>query len=455
MSGHRLPSGGLIDRDTGLSFRFDGKDYRGHPGDSLASALIASGVTLFGRSFKYHRRRGVFAFGADEPNALVTLREGARAEPNLKATTVELYDGLVAASQNRWPSLDHDVMAVNGLLSRLFVAGFYYKTFKWPSALWEKLYEPVIRRAAGLGAASGLPDPDSYETVTAHCDVLVVGAGPAGLMAALSAARSGARVILATADTRLGGQLLAERHAIDGRPGAEFAAGIAAELATMPDVRILTRTSVFGAYDGGSFGALEKVADHLPVPPDGLPRQRLWTLLSRQSIIAVGSTERPIVLSGNDLPGVMLAGASRSYAVRNGVSTGRRTAIFTANDAGWQAAADLAACGVSLAAVIDPRADVSPALTSALAGVRTYTGARVREALGAKTLERIVIDKANGSSEVLDVDGLGLSGGFQPSIQLTGHLGGRPVWRDDLGAFGHGPLPKGMQVAGSAAGTMT
>ncbi len=455
MSGYRLPSGGLVDRGRALSFRFDGKDFRGFSGDSLASALLASGTTLFGRSFKYHRRRGVLGFGAEEPNALVTLREGARAEPNLKATTVELYDGLVAASQNRWPSLETDVMAVNSLMSKLFVAGFYYKTFKWPSAFWEKLYEPAIRRAAGLGEASGLPDPDAYDTLTSHCDVLVVGAGPAGLTAALAAARAGARVIVTVADTRPGGQLLAERHEVDGRPGADWAEGAWAELKALSNVTLLTRTSVFGSYDDGTFGAVEKVSDHLPVPPAGVVRQRLHVIVSRRSIVATGAVERPVVMAGNDLPGVMLASAVRGYAVRHGVACGRSVAIFTATDAGWRAAADLVASGVSVRAVIDPRAEVAPALAAALPGVPAYVGALVREAQGSKALSRIVIDKAGGASEVLDVDCLGLSAGFQPNVHLTGHLGGRPQWRDDLFAFGPGPLPKGMAVAGSAAGTTT
>ena len=260
----RLPHGGLIDRSTPLSFTFDGRSYLGFAGDTLASALIANDVGLVGRSFKYHRPRGIFTAGPEEPNALVELRDGPRREPNTRATVVELFDGLVAASQNRWPSLAFDVMAVTGWLSPFFPAGFYYKTFMWPPGFWEKVYEPTIRRAAGLGRAAPGGDPDEYEKAFAHCDVLVIGSGPTGLMAAVTAARAGARVILAEEDFRLGGRLLAERHAVGERDGASWVAAIEAELASMPEVRIMRRTSVFGVYDHGQYGAVERVSDHFP-----------------------------------------------------------------------------------------------------------------------------------------------------------------------------------------------
>ena len=250
MTSFRLPDAGLTDRSRPLGFTFDGVTYQGHAGDTLASALMANGVRLLGRSFKYHRPRGIVTAGSEEPNALVELREGARREPNTKATAIELFDGLSAASQNRWPSLKYDIGAVNGLLSPLFVAGFYYKTFMWPAAFWEKLYEPAIRRAAGLGRAAGIPDPDTYEKSNAFCDVLVIGGGPAGLAAALAAGRAGARTILADEDFLFGGRLNAERLDIDGIPGAAWAAAAVAELAGLPNVTLLPRTTIFGVFDG-------------------------------------------------------------------------------------------------------------------------------------------------------------------------------------------------------------
>ncbi|MBH0237747.1 sarcosine oxidase subunit alpha family protein [Methylobrevis albus] len=450
MSGYRLPRGGLVDRARSLPFSFDGNSFAGHPGDTLASALLASGARLVGRSFKYHRRRGIVALGPDEPNALVELRSGARREPNSKATTTELYAGLEAASQNRWPSLGFDVMAVNGLLSPLFVAGFYYKTFKWPSALWEKLYEPLIRRAAGLGRASGLPDPDAYETATAHCDVLVVGAGPAGLAAALAAGRSGARVILAERDPRLGGRLLAERHGIGDQDGPAHVAIVEAELAALPNVRVFRRTTVFGAYDG-EVGAVERVADHLPVPPAGTPRQRLWTIVPKRMVIAAGATERPIVFPGNDLPGVMLAGAAQGYALHYGVAVGGSVAVFTACDAGWTAAADMAAAGVTVRAVIDPRAEVAPALKAALPAAERLTGEIVAVA-GRGTVAGVTVRLAGGVLRSFPCDTVAVGGGWQPNMQLAGHLGDRPVYDPDLAAFVAGKVPAGMALAGAAAG---
>ena len=299
---NRLPSGGIIDRSRGVRFTFDGIVYDGHPGDTLASALLANGVTLTGRSFKYHRPRGILSAGSEEPSALVELRTGARREANTKATMAEVFDGLESTSQNRWPSLRLDLMSVNSLLSPIFVAGFYYKTFMWPAALWEKLYEPAIRRAAGLGRASQSADPDTYEKATAFCDVLVIGGGPAGLTAALNAGRSGARVIVADENFALGGRAIDDAAEIDGKPAAQWVAAAEGELAAMKNVRIMRRTTVFGTYDGGTYGGVERVSDHLATPPAGIPRQRLWHFIAKRSVLAAGATERPIVFGNNDRP---------------------------------------------------------------------------------------------------------------------------------------------------------
>ncbi|MFD2580593.1 2Fe-2S iron-sulfur cluster-binding protein [Novosphingobium colocasiae] len=299
----RRATGGLIDRATPLHFTFDGRALSGFAGDTLASALVANGVRLIGRSFKYHRPRGILTAGSEEPNALVTLRTGAAAEPNTRATTVELFDGLAARSQNRWPSLRFDALAVNQLFAPLFVAGFYYKTFMWPAAFWEKLYEPLIRRAAGLGALSMEPDPDAYDHAHAFCDLLVIGGGPAGLAAALTAGRAGLRVVLANDDPRAGGRLLAENAVVDDVPGHEWAGTAIAELAGMANVRVLARTAVIGVYDGCEYAAVERVADHLPSPVSGQPRQRLWKIVATRAILATGATERPLVFGGNDRPG--------------------------------------------------------------------------------------------------------------------------------------------------------
>ena len=348
MSQENRISGGQIDRTKTWRFSFDGVSYQGHPGDTLASALLANGVRLMGRSFKYHRPRGPLSAGSEEPNALVQLRSGARQEPNTRATAAELFDGLEATSQNAWPSLKFDAMAINDRLNTFFTAGFYYKTFMWPAAFWEKVYEPIIRRAAGLGALTRQEDPDEYDKGFLHCDLVVIGAGPAGLSAALTAGRAGARVILADEDFRFGGRLNAETLEVGGQPGADWAAAAVAELGSMPNVRLMLRTTIIGAFDHGIYGAVERVSDHLAVPAKGKPRQTLWRIYSRRAVLAGGAIERPIAFENNDRPGVMLAGSLRAYANRWGVAVGRRAAVFTNNDDGLRTAADLKAKGIEV-----------------------------------------------------------------------------------------------------------
>lgn len=452
----RLPTGGLVDRARALNFRFDGVEYGGYAGDTLASALLAAGVKLVGRSFKYHRPRGILSAGSEEPNALVELRDGARREANTRMTVTELFDGLEACSQNRWPSLGFDVGAVSSVLSPLFVAGFYYKTFMQPAAFWEKIYEPLIRRAAGLGRASTVADPDEYEKVHAFCDVLVIGGGPAGLSAALSAGRSGARVILCDEDFVLGGRLNGERHEIDRMSGVDWARQAEAELASLPEVRLMRRTTVFGAYDHGAFGAVERVADHLPVPSAQQPRQRLWKIVARRVVLAAGATERPLVFGGNDRPGVMLASAVRTYLNRYAVAAGQRVVLFTTTDDGWRTAFDLAKSG-RLAAVADARPEIDAQLIAHAqsADVRVLTGARVVETRGRQALHEVHIQDRDGALVRIPADALAMSGGWNPNLALTTHLGARPRWSESIAAFVPDGKPRDMIVVGAAAGSLS
>ena len=453
----RLPQGGAIDRSNALTFSFDGQYYQGFRGDTLASALLANNVRLIGRSFKYHRPRGLIAAGSEEPNGIVELRSGARREPNTRATMIELYQGLDAQSQNRWPSLDFDLLSINSYLSPFLTAGFYYKTFMWPAALWEKLYEPMIRRAAGLGKASGLDDPDHYEKSTLFCDVLVIGSGPAGLMAARAAARSGARVVLAEEDSALGGRLLGDQRIIDGVSSAAWAATMSAELEAEPEVRILRRTAVFGVYDGGTYGALERVSDHLAEPHHHAPRQRLWRIVAKRAVLAAGAIERPLVFGNNDRPGIMLAGAVRTYLNRFGVASGSNAIVFVNNDDAASTVSELVASGVSVSALVDPRPDPSPVVKSLAkkTGIRVISGGSVERALGSKSVSGAEIRLVDGSLITLPCDLIAMSGGWNPSVHLTTHLNGRPVWNPSIAAFVPGAVPPGMAVAGSASGALS
>ncbi|MDI9349797.1 MAG: sarcosine oxidase subunit alpha family protein [Candidatus Symbiobacter sp.] len=436
---------GKIDRTKPQKFRFDGRDYQGFAGDTLASALLAAGVRLVGRSFKYHRPRGILSAGSEEPNALVTLRPQdahlGRREPNCRATVTELYDGLIAESQNRFPSLRLDFLAVNGWLGRFLTAGFYYKTFMWPASFWEKLYEPMIRRAAGLGRAAQVGDPDDYDKTTRHCDILIIGGGAAGLMAARAAAPSGARIMLVDEDFQLGGSLLAASPTIegliDGLEAGAWIAKIESELAGFPEVTILRRSTVFGAYDGGTFGVLERGEDHLPTPPPFTPRQRLWRIVAGRAILASGAIERPLLFGNNDRPGVMLAGAMREYLNRFGVAVGAKILVVGNNDSGVYTALDLAEKGMKIAALVDMRPQLPPLLHQKLKewGIRVELNARLLDVTGGKSVRAARIATASGDSVKIACDSVAMAGGWSPNVQLTTHLGDKTVWDKTQAAF--------------------
>ncbi|MDC0739535.1 sarcosine oxidase subunit alpha family protein [Cognatishimia sp. SS12] len=443
--------GGRLDRTKPLNFTFDNRSYQGFEGDTLASALLANGVRLMGRSFKYHRPRGVFTAGSEEPNALVSLREGARHEPNTRATVAELFDGLTAKSQNRFPSLALDLMGINDFFPSFLTAGFYYKTFMWPAAFWEKVYEPIIRKAAGLGALSMLPDPDAYDKGTLHCDLLIVGAGPAGLAAALTAGRAGARVILADEDFAMGGRLTMEAGLLSEIGNSAWLSATLDELASLPNVRLMRRSTVYGAYDHGVYGLLERNTDHLARAHADLPRQTLWRVYSKRAILCSGATERPIAFENNDRPGIMLAGALRAYANRWAVLADQTVAIFTNNDDGHKTAVDLMAKGATVAAVVDVRADAPR-----LADYPLYAGAQVVDTKGRLGLRSISVRLSDGSLKQIDCGALGVSGGWNPMLALSCHQRGRPTWNDDIAAFvPAGTLPVGQSVAGAANAQMT
>jgi sarcosine oxidase, subunit alpha len=452
---------GRVDRSRAIQFTFDGRPLTGFHGDTLASALLRNGIHLVGRSFKYHRPRGILAAGVEEPNALVTVRrDDARYTPNLRATQVEIYDGLEAHSQNRWPSLTVDFGAFNNVLSPFIPAGFYYKTFMWPQGAWKSLYEPRIRAAAGLGKSPSLADPDRYTNRFAHCDVLVVGAGPAGLAAAMAAAASGARVIICDEQSELGGSLLSEPAA----PGGDtfWLARAIETLTRNPRVTVLPRTTAFGYFPHNMVGLNQRLTDHLAQPHPDSPRERQWQVRAKEVVLATGAIERPLVFPGNDRPGIMLAGAVRTYVNRYGVTPGARAVIVTACDEAYRAALDLHHAGVYIALIADVRVHVDGPLVEAARHVGLAIQARTTVVgttgrLRVETIQLARIDNhgkvdADAGTQTMPCDVVLMSGGYTPTVHLFSQSRGKLTWDEKTQSFVPGAPAERTRSAGACRG---
>ncbi|WP_321887758.1 sarcosine oxidase subunit alpha family protein [Paraburkholderia bannensis] len=454
---NRLGGGGRVNRAIPLTFTFNGRTYQGYQGDTLASALLANDVHFVARSFKYHRPRGIVTADVAEPNAVVQLETGAYTVPNARTTEVELYQGLVANSVNAVPNLENDRMAVNQKFSRFMPAGFYYKTFMWPRKFWPK-YEEKIREAAGLGKAPEALDADRYDKSFAHCDVLVVGGGPVGLLAALTAGRSGARVMLVDDQRELGGSLLAGKTEIDGRPAIHWIEKVEAELAALPDVQILSRSTAFGYQDHNLVTVAQRLTDHLPVSTRQGSRELLWKIRAKRVILATGAHERPIVFGNNDLPGIMLASAVSTYIHRYGVLPGRNAVVFTNNDAGYRCALDLKACGASVT-IVDPRGQSTSEWQAAARrqGVKIMNNAAIMSARGktrVNAVEVVAWNKGQTGAKQADLpcDLVAMSGGFNPVLHLFAQSGGKAAWSDAKSCFIPGKRMQPEVSAGAAVG---
>ncbi|MEM7070555.1 MAG: sarcosine oxidase subunit alpha family protein [Pseudomonadota bacterium] len=437
---------GLTDCTKPVTFQFNDQTYHGYQGDTLASALLGNGVRLVGRSFKYHRPRGIFSAHSFEPNALVTLHHNTPyQEPNMRATNVEIYNGLKSFSQNHLGDLKKDMLAVNDFLSPFLPAGFYYKTFMWPKNFWEKIYEPIIRKAAGLGELSSKTDPSSYEKGYLHCDLLIIGSGIAGLYTALKASLSGIRIILCEEDFIFGGSLSNLNEKIDDIDGQLWVQKTIRKLKAMPNVRLMKRCTVFGCFDHSIYGALERVSDHMPCQ-NIKPRQHMWRIYTKHAVLASGASERTLGFANNDRPGIMLSSAIASYAIRFGVKTGHEISIFTNNDSGWHVAKLLENHALTIKALIDCRKNVNPLQLKAPVYLDSYVvDSRGRHALSAIKLNH---------GQWIDCDCLGVSGGWNPNLHLTCHMRGKPKWDEKILSFipDFDDMPANLSVIGAATG---
>tara|TARA_B100000579_G_scaffold24389_1_gene17171 strand:- start:1951 stop:4947 length:2997 start_codon:yes stop_codon:yes gene_type:complete len=458
----RLDKGGLINRDKKISFKFNGKNYFGYQGDTLASALIANGVHLVGRSFKYHRPRGFFGAGVDEPYAMVQLIRNNDSIPNVRATEQELFEGLEAKSVNCWPNVNFDIGAINNFLNKFFPAGFYYKTFMWPKSFWYKVYEPIIRKAAGFGVVSTNHDQERYEHKYEYCDLLITGSGPSGLASAYAAAKNGAKVILAEDKPRFGGSLLTSEVSIGNQSGDEWAKKIISELKSMPNVTLKNRSQVFGYYDHNMLVMSERISEHLARTKKYTPKQRLWYIRAKEVLISSGSIERPLVFGNNDAPGVMLSSAAKEYLKIYGVLVGKKPLVFTNNDSGYETAIEFKKKGID-SIVLDTRKDSNSEIINEAKSLNIHikfsyvvVAAKGYKKVKSADIAKISDDKKQLSQiENINCDCICVSGFWTPTIHLASQSGNKTKFSEDIDAFIPGQSKQNETALGSAKGIFT
>ena len=459
---HRISNEGLLNRNKEISFKFNGKKYTGYEGDTLASALLANGVHLVGRSFKYHRPRGFFGAGVDEPNAKLQILLNGHSEPNVNATEFELVEGIEATSQNCWPSVNFDVGAINNFLNKFFPAGFYYKTFMWPKSFWYKIYEPLIRKTAGFGVASIEKDRERYEHKYEYCDLLVTGSGPAGLSSAYAAAKNGAKVILAEDKPRFGGSLLTDEVTIDNLSGKAWTDKIITELKEMPNVIVKNRSQVFGYYDHNMTVMFERNGDHLKDKPKYTPRQRLWYIRAKEVLLSTGSIERPIIFGNNDTPGIFLSAAAKEYIKVYGVLVGKKPLIFTNNDSAYETALEFKKQGID-PIILDTREEHSSDLIDSVKNqnIKIRFSYAVIAANGYKKVQSAQIGKLNKNktafenSETIECDCICVSGFWTPTVHLASQSGNKLKFDDQIDAFVPDKSKQNETSVGASKGTFT
>lgn len=456
--GYRLKQGGRINRNKVLTFYYNNKAYLGYEGDTVASALLANGVKIIGRSFKFRRWRGIMTAGAEECNAIIQIGDKDKSTPNLKATQVPVFHNLKIYSLD-YQQRGFDFLKYFTQFHRFMPAGFYYKTFMRPKFLWPR-YENILRKKSGFGITPQRVDQDIYDKMYHHCDVIIIGAGPAGLAAALTYTKTDIDVIIVDEQNELGGTLLASSEIINGQDASVFLKDTLSTLGNCPNISVMSKSTAFGLYDDNFIAVVERKQENYHLTSNNIARERLHCIRATHVILATGAIERPLVFSNNDKPGVILAGSISTYIHRYAVMPGKTFIIFTSNDSAYQTALDIVNAGGSVAAIIDSRHDAKSELIDRTNKITVYRGHVVIDVMGKKCVRGVLVaprDKTGTplrhKSFRIDCDIVGLSGGYTPVIHLHSHTGTKPIWCNQVIGFLPGLTKQSIHAVGACNGT--